>query len=123
MLRSSSSLLGKVLKISLLGKGLCRNKPHLHANSTTQTHKHKHTLCYSSSLALSDPSCPSARLEALAAGVHLCRAAQPARPLTTARFTLAYHTWPWQVTDASRSHPHLILLKLFLRRLGSTSRW
>lgn len=39
ILRSSSSLLGKVLKISLLGKGLCRNRPHLHTaqHSTTYT--------------------------------------------------------------------------------------
>jgi hypothetical protein len=29
MLRSSSSRLGKVRKISLLGKGECRNSPHL----------------------------------------------------------------------------------------------
>jgi hypothetical protein len=41
MLRSSSSLLGKVLKISLLGKGLCRNKPHLQAETCNkQSHMH-----------------------------------------------------------------------------------
>jgi len=153
MLRRSSSLLGKVLKISLLGKGLCRNRPHLHTNNSntaaTRTVWGRQNR----------PSCCPTQLGGSSLRLMLCSApcyaAAPLRHVTMTNRSLHKHTTTPPAQTHTRAgaynHPpppkpgqyafvglrkrppdppetpppfaHLILLKLFLSRLGSTSRW